>query len=45
VTAKEDVPMSFARIFGISTKPVQASAKVRREGTPINEEIAVENRT
>jgi hypothetical protein len=38
VTAKEDVPMSFARVFGIDTKPVQASAKVRREGTPINEE-------
>jgi hypothetical protein len=38
VTAKEDVPMTFAKIFGISTKPVQASAKVRREGVPINEE-------
>jgi len=38
VSAKEDVPMSFARIFGIDTKPVQASAKVRREGVPINEE-------
>jgi len=38
VTAKEDVPMSFARIFGIDTKPVHATAKVRREGSPINEE-------
>jgi hypothetical protein len=38
VNAKEDVPMSFARIFGIDTRPVQATAKVRREGTPINEE-------
>src|SRR5438067_735960 len=38
VSAREDVPMSFARIFGIDTRPVQAAAKVRREGTPINEE-------
>jgi Flp pilus assembly protein TadG len=38
VTAKEEVPMSFARIFGIDTRPVQAAAKVRREGAPINEE-------
>jgi hypothetical protein len=38
VKAKEEVPMSFARIFGIDTRPVQALAKVRREGAPINEE-------
>src|SRR5260370_361323 len=38
VSAKEEVPMSFARIFGIDTRPVQAAAKVRREGAPINEE-------
>src|SRR6266568_5505791 len=38
VSAREDVPMSFARIFGIDTKPVGAAAKVRREGAPINEE-------
>jgi hypothetical protein len=38
VTAHEEVPMSFARIFGIDTRPVSATAKVRREGSPINEE-------
>jgi len=38
VRAEEQVPMSFARIFGINTEPVQATAKVRREGAPINEE-------
>jgi hypothetical protein len=38
VSAREDVPMSFARIFGIDKKPVNAFAKVRREGAPINEE-------
>src|SRR5713101_6309338 len=38
VSAREEVPMSFARIFGIDSKPVQALAKVRREGSPINEE-------
>jgi len=38
VSAREDVPMSFARIFGIDKKPVRALAKVRREGVPINEE-------
>ena len=38
VSAREDVPMSFARIFGIDKKPVNALAKVRREGAPINEE-------
>jgi Flp pilus assembly protein TadG len=50
VTAHEDVPMSFARIFGIDTRPVQATAKVRREGVPINQEtkfvpLAVDRQT
>jgi hypothetical protein len=38
VSAQENVPMSFARIFGVDTRPVAATAKVRREGAPINEE-------
>ena len=50
VSAHEDVPMSFARIFGIDKRPVQATAKVRREGVPINQEtkfvpLAVDRQT
>jgi hypothetical protein len=44
VTAKEEVPMAFARIFGIHTRSVQARAVAEREAAPGWVPIAIEKR-